>query len=373
MLGRMIKKILTDRTNLKKKVKSILNYSNRSRGAKKAWRKRHAIVFEKHPAFNKAVNKKKERVHRSYWSEFSSNFSPDTFRICEAISGDADPGIIPEEIFQADIEPSLNRLNEAHYLGHKSLYNRWFPKGIFPRDHLHKIDGELLDDSYNMISATRLKELAAELHYPVVMKPSLDSWGGNAITFIENSEQLLAGVNEKQNIVVQEKVRQHESQSRLNPPSVNTVRVYLYKSVKDNNTHIINIAQRMGNGGALDNVASGGLISLVREDGRMHGYALDRYGQKFETHPVTGLPFTQSLPEFEKMKALAVDVAIKLFHLRVVGLDLCYDSSGTWRIIEVNTKGHSIRFAQYAGKPFFGEYIEEVIDYCIHNHWTNNN
>jgi hypothetical protein len=368
----MIKRILTQRRKLKEKVKNFLNYSTRSRGAKKAWKKRHAIVFEKHPEFKRPANDKKEKAHRDYWSAFSSNFSMDTFRICEAISGDADPKIIPEEIFQADIEPSLNRMSEAHYVGNKSLYNRWFPVGIFPTDFLHKIDGECLDGGYEQISSLRLNEISAKLPYPVILKPSLDSWGGSDIHFIENKDQLLSKIKGIQNFVVQEKIQQHESLSRLHPKSLNTVRVYLYKSVKDNTTNIINIAQRMGNGGALDNVASGGLISLVREDGKMHGYALDRYGQKFETHPVTGLPFNQSLPEFENMKALAVEVASKLFHLRVVGLDLCFDSIGTWRIIEINTKGHSIRFAQYPGRPFFGELSEEVIEYCKKNHWAKN-
>lgn len=366
----MIKQIFTGNQGLKEKVKSCLKYRNRSRGAKKAWKKRHSIVFKKHPEYKKAADEAKEKAHRKYWTDFRSNFSPDTFRICDAISGSADPGIIPEEIFQADIEPSLNRIPEAHYLGNKSLYNRLFPGGIFPKDYLHKIDGELLNGNYERIPHERLKELAEVLPYPVILKPNLDSWGGNAIEFIDSSEELHIKIKEKKNVVVQEKIQQHQHQGRLHPLSLNTVRVYLYKSVKDNRTHIVNIAQRMGNGGSLDNVASGGLISLVNEAGRMHGYALDRYGQKYETHPVTGLPFIQSLPEFGKMKNLAVDVASKLFQLRVVGLDLCYDSSGTWRVIEVNTKGHSIRFSQYPGQPFFGSFTNEVKIYCRYNHWS---
>ena len=209
-----------------------------------------------------------------------------------------------------------------------------------------------------------------QLNYPVILKPNLDTWGGNAIEFIENSEELLIKIKGKKNYVVQEKIHQHEIQNRLHPPSLNTVRVYLYKSVKDNTTHIVNIAQRMGNGGALDNVAAGGLISLVLDNGKMHGYALDRYGQKYENHPITGLSFDLELPEFEAMKSLATETASKLFLLRVVGLDLCYDRSGTWRIIEINTKRHSIRFAQYPGRPFFGIYMDEVKQYCIERHWT---
>jgi hypothetical protein len=366
----MIKEMFIGKEPVKDWVKNYLGYQNRSRGAKKAWKKRHVIVLEKHPEFGIAVNPVKVKAHREYWSHFRSNFRPDTFRICEAISGDADPKIIPEEIFQADIEPSLNYVAEAHYLGNKSLYNRWFTEEIFPSGFIHNIHGELLDGGYNRITPEELDKLTVDFPYPVVMKPNLDSWGGNAIHFIENRDELLRKIDGKINYVVQEKINQHELQSRLNPASLNTVRVYLYKSVADNATHIINIAQRMGNGGVLDNVASGGLISLVGNDGKLHGYALDRYGQKFEVHPVTGLPFNQDLPEFEELKRLSLRVASMLFGLRIAGLDLCFDSSGKWRLIEINTRGHSIRFAQYPGKPFFGEFMDEVRDYCKQKHWA---
>jgi len=369
----MIHEIMKGPGSKKEKLKRVVIYLSRKRGAKKAWHKRHGIVFDKHPEFKKPLDAAVRREHRKIWEPFNRRFDDATLKICRSTSGVADPMIIPEEIFQADIEPSLNRMSDAHYLGHKSLYNRWFSEGIFPKDYLHNIDGELLDASYSRVRAESVKELAAQMPYPVILKPSLDSWGGNEINFIENEEQLLEKMKGKRNFVVQEKIRQHETQQLLHPPSLNTVRVYLYKSVKDNRTHIVNIAQRIGNGGQLDNVASGGLISLVREDGRMHGYALDRYGQKFENHPVTGLPFSQALPEFEALKTLAVEIASKLFHLRVVGLDLCFDSSGTWRIIEINTKGHSIRFAQYAGRPFFGDHMDEVKEYCIEKHWALNN
>ena len=95
----MIKRILSGNKPLKWRVKNAIKYTTRSRGAKKAWKKRHGIVFDKHPEYRKAAAKEKEKTHREYWSYFRSNFRPETFRICEAISGDADPKIIPEEIF----------------------------------------------------------------------------------------------------------------------------------------------------------------------------------------------------------------------------------------------------------------------------------
>ena len=46
-------------------------------------------------------------------------------------------------------------------------------------------------------------------------------------------------------------------------------------------------------------------------------------------------------------------------------MDLCFDKNSKWRVVEVNTKGITIRFSQYGGKPFFGDFTEEVIEYSI--------
>ncbi len=366
----ILKKIVTARGSFKKKLKQLGFYVIRKRAAKKAWNCRHGIVFDKHPDFREPLNKEILKAHRSIWKPFNKNFNDATLKICRSISGTANPLIIPEEIFQADIEPSLNHHPEAHYLAHKSLYNRWFKKGIFPEDLLHLVDGELLDNKYNPLTRKQAEEICDSFSYPVVMKPNRETWGGNDILFVECAEELRRLINSKTNVVIQKKILQHPKLARYHVQSLNTVRVYLYRSVSDNKYHILSSVLRTGNGGPLDNVSAGGLVSRIKEDGLLHGYALDLYGGKFKTHPVSGLPFTGAIPDFEQLKELSMEIAQKLFFLRLVGLDLCYDVSGRWRAIEINTQGHSIRFAQYAGQPFFGEFSEEVIDYCKTHHWA---
>lgn len=366
----MVKGILTGPGSLKKKLKQLVMYLSRRRGAKKAWDKRHALVFEKHPDFKQPLDDRYRKEHREIWKPFHRKFDDATLKICRSISGIADPMIIPEEIFQTDIEPSLNRHPEAHYLGHKSFYNRWFEKGIFPDDLLHVVDGELLDGEYHTVTPAQADEMCETFTYPVVMKPNTETWGGSDIRFVESAEALRESISSRTNVVVQNKIRQHPEMSKYHEMSLNTVRVYLYRSVKDNQIHIVNTVLRMGNGARLDNVTAGGLVSLIKEDGHLHGYALDRYGERYTEHPLSGESFTNPIPEFKELQQLSMEIAQKLFLLRVVGLDLCYDETGRWRAIEINTKGHSIRFAQYAGKPFFGEQTEEVIEYCRKVHWT---
>jgi hypothetical protein len=111
---------------------------------------------------------------------------------------------------------------------------------------------------------------------------------------------------------------------------------------------------------------------MINKEGFLNGYAVDKYGQRFTTHPDTGCNFNDKIPACDELKGLALKISERVYLNRVIGLDLCYDSSGRWRVIEINTKGHTIRFAQYGGQPFFGEFTNEVIEHCQKNHWTLN-
>ena len=362
--------LFTAEASTKQKFRRFLLYLSRKKGAKKSWNDRHSVVFQKHPEYGKYVTGGFEEKHKNLWGVFWGKVPVETLRICHAISGSPSPNMIPEEIFQADIEPSLNRLPEAHFLSNKSFYTKWLPDAGFPSCLIHKCDGSFYDSTYKSIPSGEVPDLVASFDYPVIMKPSVDSYGGSRVQIAGSDREVLNYMANKNNIVVQELLRQSPETARYHFQSVNTVRVYLYRSVRDNRIHIINRAFRTGNGSSVDNVAAGGLVSLVRENGELNGYALDRYGGKFDRHPVTNISFKNMLPNIKQLDQLAKKVAGQLFNLRIIGLDLYCDENRKWNMLEVNTRGHSIRFAQYHGHPFFSDFTDEVIQYCKENHWV---
>jgi hypothetical protein len=366
----MITSILKSQQPVRVRLKQLVYYISLKRGARKRWEEKYKPLFKSHTELNQPLPSGIQKKHREMWEPFNRHFSDDTLKICSFLSGIADPKIIPEEIFRADIEPSLNRYPEAHFQAHKSFYNRWFPGGIFPDDLIHVINGEILDHTYSALSPKDALMQCEYFNYPIVVKPNKDSYGGKGIRFIESACELRKIIQTSKNIVVQEKIRQHPDMARFYEKSLNTVRVYLYKSVKDNRIHILGIMPRVGNGGSLDNISSGGIATYLQEDGTLCGYAIGRSMGKLTKHPVSGTPFTGTLPRLEELKELSLKIAGKLFFLRIIGLDLCYDDTGKWRVIEINTSGHTIRSIQYHGKPFFGRFTEEVIEYCRRNHWA---
>lgn len=362
----------SNKFSVKDKAKRFAYYLSRRRGAEKSWANRHQKLFSLHNSYYEPCDTKIESEHQQKWSVFREDVDMSTLRICKNLSGYADARIVPEDIFVSDIEPALRTDESCHFLSHKSFYNHWFPGNLFPQDLLHCIEGRYMDANLNDIPFDQLVEKAHSISFPVVMKPNKDSFGGKDVIFVEDAERLVSLCKNSSDFVVQKLIRQHDFFNKYNPVGLNTIRVYVYRSVKDNATHILNMALRMGKAGSLDNETSGGIHTRINKDGFLNGYAVDKYGERFTSHPDTGYRFDAQIPAFKELKTLSLAIAQKVFFTRIVGLDVCFDETGQWRVIEVNTKGHTIRFSQYGGQPFFGKFTNEVIEYCQKNHWTLN-
>jgi len=372
----MYMKILLNKNLLyKRRIKNAVSYFLIRRGARLAWKNMFRQFYASAPENFKAVSKEEEKVHVNYWQYFSKRVNLKTYRVCKNLCGVGNPKYIPEEIYVADIEATLNHDKTAEYIGNKSFYNHWFEKGIFPTDYFHNIDGEFLNADLERISQRDLDELIKEISFPVIIKPNKDTYGGKNVMMIENPETLILAMSKlKRNYVVQEKIRQHEFFQKYNPSGLNTIRIFIYRSVIDNNIHITGSCMRMGVGGGLDNLSSGGILTFIHPDGKMNGFAVNKFGVKYFRHPDTGLGFTETIPDIEELFLVSKKVASRIFYARVLGLDACYDRSGNWRMVEANVVGqHTIKFIQNAGFLFFGEFTDEVVAYCKTNHWALRN
>ena len=367
----LLRILLNRRLSLRQRLKRGILYIKKKRGVRHNWKRKFKAIHIAVPEYKYPVESEVEKKHQSIWSYFSSRINLSTLRMSKNISGISDPWIIPEEIFAVDIEPSLNNISEVGWFTFKSGYNQWFEKGIFPTDYLHNINGEWLDSELEPIEFSEVITISKGLKYPVVVKPNRDSYGGRGVLFPTSVESLRKILEERQNFVVQEKLTQHPFFSKFHPESLNTLRVYVYRSVVDNRLHIINSVLRMGRGGDLcDNVTSGGIRVIVAQDGCLSGYAVDILKRKYYTHPDTGFHFYERIPKWDELQNFSISVAQKILYSRLMGLDICLDEYSNWRMIEINIFSASIGMSQNYGIPFFGEYQAEVYEYCKNNHWA---
>ncbi len=363
--------LLNSKLPVKSRIRNFIAYYSVKRAARIGWNARFKKIFGIHPEFRNRDSEEQEKEHRNYWSAFSGHVNMNTYRVCKSISGISDPHFIPEDIYVADIEATLNRDISIDYYNNKSFYNQWFPGLVFPKDYIHNIDGEYFDNNLQTISFEQVIVIAKSLKYPVVIKPNKDSGGGKNVFFPKEADELIKLIRTNKNVVVQEKIKQHEFFGKYNRHGLNSIRVSLYRSVADNSVHVLNSTLRMGMGGSLDNETAGGIYSLINEDGKLNGYAINKDGTRFLHHPDTGLDFSERIPDLEGLWKLTREVTHRIFYARIVSLDACYDVNNNWRIIEANVLGqHTIRFSQYSGKPFFKEFTDEVIGYCLERHWA---
>ncbi|WP_201618893.1 sugar-transfer associated ATP-grasp domain-containing protein [Psychrobacter maritimus] len=199
-----------------------------------------------------------------------------------------------------------------------------------------------------------------KIEFPIVIKPSKDSYGGADIYFVKNMDSIKKVINQHSNLVVQEKINQSELINLFNPDSVNTVRVCLYKDVYGK-THVLNTSIRMGKDGSLDNETAGGIVCNIKPTGFLNEYAVDKYGAKYLSHPNSNFIFkNKKFPLYKELKDISKEVVQEIVGARLISLDMALDSNNSWRCIEVNLFGQTIRFAQYAGEPFFGELTDEI-------------
>ncbi|MGB2741781.1 MAG: sugar-transfer associated ATP-grasp domain-containing protein [Cognaticolwellia sp.] len=327
-----------------------------------AWNKRHKVVAKEIGGLSISS---KVALHQKKWQVFNKRFSNDTLNTCYSISGIDNINYVPEEIFEGVIEPKLNA-DAPSFLQHKSFYNRFFPKAGFIEDHFHKIGGLYFDNQHLRVNDENINSMIENLSYPIVVKKSIDTAGGRDVHFVNNKEQLIPVLDMYDDLVVQAILKPHTYFKKFHDFGLNTIRACLYRSVITGEVHLLNTTLRIGRDGNLDNETQGGLVCNLQQDGALNPFVVDKHGNKLLEHPNSKIVFAEceKIPAFNKLKKTAINITESIPYAKIVSLDLAMNEAGEWKLIEVNLEYQTIRFAQYAGHPFFGEYTDEVIKYC---------
>jgi len=319
----------------------------------------------KSPDFQKiGLTNSEKKEYYNYWKKISPIISFKTVEISKSLSGKFDKRIIPEEFFPLYIEYALNSEKSVHFLANKSIYNKWFSRGFFPKDFFHK-----MDNSYYTFDFQRIENIVEFIDstmnqddFPVVIKPNKGSHGGKDIFFVDNKEDIKKIITQYPHLVVQEKIEQSESINVFNKDSINTVRVCVYRD-ENSDMHVLNASIRMGKDGSLDNMTDGGIVCSIKSDGTLNNYANDILAKKYLSHPNSGFVFKDKVfPLYQELIQISKDVSSEILGARLISLDMALDSTQKWRCIELTMGGQTIEFSQNAGEPFLGEHTDKVIE-----------
>ena len=317
------------------------------------------------------------------WNWSCTNFIPESYyKVCSFYSRVKSIDIVPGNVYLNSIEPVLNNKLVSEAYADKGSYEKWMDTELLPFTIIKDVNsiqyngmGEVVDNPSDYLSERIIN------FNKILIKPTTDSWGGRNVVVFEkrkgkhfhlktgqefNYDWLLKQYGT--NYIVQEFIDQHPFYKRFNPSSFNSFRVFTYRSVVDNQIHVLHTLLRIGKKGShVDNISAGGIGCGVTRDGVLYDHALQKDKKKvdcFPSLPELKLSDIGKLHMIDELKQEAVRLAEKIPHTRVIGFDMGIDANNKVRLIEINTDNIGIAPAQLLFGPFFREFTDEVIDYC---------
>lgn len=94
-------------------------------------------------------------------------------------------------------------------------------------------------------------------------------------------------------------------------------------------------------------------------------YACNQYGNKYNKH--NGIDFSKkdfTVPNWENVKAFALQVSNKFIHHSLFALDVVLDKNNNPKLLEVNVQGFGGWAFQFTSGTCFREYTDDVMEYC---------
>lgn len=205
--------------------------------------------------------------------------------------------------------------------------------------------------------------------YPVFVKKPIDSSFGKGIELIDsndykNPKTLFSYLLEDKDVILEERIIQHEKMASLHPESLNTLRIVTYRDENDQVfIHLPFI--KIGRGSSfVDNGGAGGMLARINpETGELITDGKDENNTVYEYHPDTNVRLKGfKIPSWEKAVSLAKDAALAFDKTRYIGWDVAIDKDGNPLIVEGNGK------TQFLGQQITDEVgkrkdLERLINY----------
>lgn len=271
---------------------------------------------------------------------------------------------IPSSEYKHHLIGRLNRFPLHLAYNDKNITDITLPNTHQPKIYLKNMGGYFYCDGEAITRETALQRCANLGE--VIIKPSLSGRGkGVKKVCIQNgmtdfNNQSLEALLDYYSIdyLIQAVVQQHPDMKKLNPSSINTIRVVTYRN--EMNVNVVYTVIRIGRDGmSIDNESAGGISARIKADGTLERYAYGAPG-------VDKVEFTDSgvrlegykVPCFDKALDLVKRSHLQLPYFNLIGWDIAIEENGIPVMIELNLNPD---LSQSANGPAFGEYTEIII------------
>ena len=225
----------------------------------------------------------------------------------------------------------LNDPNFWYVFDLKDEFNRKFAKYL-------RRDWIFLEKKEDLLEFIKNKEY-------IIVKPR-NGTCGQGIEKIKISDfdkkDLYDYLKDKNLLIVEEVVNQHDIINKLHPYSVNTLRMVTI--LNDKKAKVAAAYMRIGNGKAVDNFNNGGMVVPIDiETGEILYSAYDKAKNLYEKHPATNYVIKGfKIPLYKEAIKMVEEVAKIVPEMGIIGWDVAITNEGPLLIEAKNFPGHDI-------------------------------
>lgn len=323
----------------------------------------------------KLTKVEKQQIDKFYKENYGKKISHKWHRLYKSYTGKFDYKYVPEYIFTTKLEMISNKRSDILPLENKNLLETLFSNvdklAITPKTYIMNSNGIFFNENKEIITKEEAISLVNKKYNEAVIKISKDTNSGKGVKILN----IKNGIDQKTNLsiekvfnmmgnnfIIQEKIKQHESISKLYPNSINTLRIITY--ILPSGCFATPVVLRIGQGGKeVDNAHAGGIFIAVNDNGQLHDTAFSEYGGKYLKHPDTKQIFkNHRIPLVKEAKEIVIKLHKQIPTVKLIGWDLSISNDEKIVIIEANLHSQSTWFTQMAhGKGLFEEHTEEIL------------
>jgi hypothetical protein len=272
------------------------------------------------------------------------------------------------------IEGYLNDRMLTFAIKEKNFYDLFLPEIATPLTLLRRLNGIYYDGKYNSLEKDRISEFLSR-NEKLILKPAIYSGGGKSIMIFEKSNGVLKSKDKQLDIsfldnysrdfVLQEFIAQHKFFSQFNSTSNNTIRIFTYRSVKNDSINLLHTLLRVGaKGSFLDHDHLGGVVLSISDKNRISRDAFDVLGNKYQSVNDIELASLGEVPFMEEIRDMARKIAKKVYYGRILAIDFTVTSEGIPLLLEINCRGNGVNQYQMHNGGLFKEFTKEILDHC---------
>ena len=269
------------------------------------------------------------------------------------------------DVYYFFVIPALNRYDFITPYLDKNIYTDLFPNVRQPLTVVKNMHGHFYHNGVE-VTLDEAVDIVAAYQGEMMIKPTVETCNGDGVDQITDvNPSSLRDLFSRYgiNFIVQEKARQHPDLQRVNPTSLNSMRLYTYRPLGGDCEFLYPYSMlRFGGKGAVkDNTSKGGGTCLIDREGHVDDRVF-----RFQSMEVSSLKRETGvenlvIPSYHKVIETLLTMHRRLPYFDFVGWDVTVDPDGEPLFIEFNLVP-AIEGPQIMTGPMFDKHLDEVVE-----------